>query len=485
MKFKQKISLFIAIIIIFTSISNFTVSAVKVGDKLGNVLNTDIKVYINNYQIPGYAVNNKMCVIMEDLANYGFDVKYDDRARTLTAVRNYEKNITPIKNIADNNKKIGSIAFSYVYTDITVYLYNKKINSFAINGSIVIYIDDLSDYGAFTWNGKTRELNLKLFERSRIAIDPTAKGKEKTAEEVRKLIYKYSPGSTYIFDSVSQSTKSPVNDLISLWYRGEDVFYTLSVVSHETCHMFTGGVTEYEAIDDGIFYINKNYEYDINNNMIYIEKYMIGNPFIVKHPDQKIKTETAAARIPKNLRSLRWGTYVSAGSKVSANVNGVYGLLDELHAYYYGCKAVIDCGEFLAEYLSDTGYSEDVVTGYFSSFMSARLAFYEFKYWTLEYLLYVKEYHPDQYKTIMGNNNYKQAFIYIHDNFEKLVENIIPENNKIIIDKLNEMNIISAENNEAVWFGKSGIGKFTDEIELLKKEISSAKYTDMLKELRK
>jgi len=158
----KKLSLIIAIAIIFTTLFSATVSSAKLGEKLGDVLNTDIKVYINNQQIPAYAVNNKMAVIMEDLDRYGFDVKYNNTTRELKAYRKIGKEFNPIKNIAGNTNKPGSVAFPYVYTDIITYADNKKIESFAINGQCVIYIDDLSEYGDFVWNDKTRLLYLNL-----------------------------------------------------------------------------------------------------------------------------------------------------------------------------------------------------------------------------------------------------------------------------------------------------------------------------------
>jgi len=153
----------LATILALIPASILTVTAIKIGDELGNVLNTDIKVYINNHQIPAYAVNNKMAIIMENLAKYGFEVKYDNKERTLKAVRNFAKEFTPIENIEANTKKPGSIAFPYVYTDIKAYLNGKEVECFAINGNMCIYFEDLKDYGKFVWNTQTRCSYLTYF----------------------------------------------------------------------------------------------------------------------------------------------------------------------------------------------------------------------------------------------------------------------------------------------------------------------------------
>jgi len=167
MKKLTSVILTFATVLILIPAAFFTGSAadlIKVGDALGNVLNTDIKVYINNYQIPAYAVNNKMAIIMEDLSKYGFEVKYDNKTRILKAFRNFAKEFTPIENIEVNTKKPGSIAFPYVYTDIIAYLGVTEIDCFAINGKMCIYFEDLKDYGKFVWNAQTRSsyLNYSL-----------------------------------------------------------------------------------------------------------------------------------------------------------------------------------------------------------------------------------------------------------------------------------------------------------------------------------
>ncbi|GHU38090.1 hypothetical protein FACS1894105_11410 [Clostridia bacterium] len=128
-----------AFTIILFGFSTFNSYAINVGDKIGNVLNSDIKTYIDDYRIPSYTVDGKTVIVAEDLKNYGFDVTYSNSERTLTIVRNETKKFTPIQNIQNNTKKVGSVAFPYVYTDIKVKLGNRTIASFSINGSTVIF----------------------------------------------------------------------------------------------------------------------------------------------------------------------------------------------------------------------------------------------------------------------------------------------------------------------------------------------------------
>ncbi|GHU38112.1 hypothetical protein FACS1894105_11480 [Clostridia bacterium] len=158
----QRVSLVIAVVIILSALPVLSADDLKVGDPIGNVLNSDIKVFIDGNRIPSYVANNRIAVVAEDLANYGFNVKYDDTARVLSIYRNESKALTPIKDIADNTQIPGSVAFPYVYSDIVTTIADEKIESFSINGQTVIYLDSLGDYGTFKWDGEKRESQLIL-----------------------------------------------------------------------------------------------------------------------------------------------------------------------------------------------------------------------------------------------------------------------------------------------------------------------------------
>jgi len=135
----------------------------KVGDKLGNVLNSDVKTYINGQRIPCYNINNKAVVLIADLRNYGFDVVYNDKTRTSTVTRNKDKQFTPMQGIENNTAKAGTVAFSYVYTDIVAIVNGKKVESYNVQGNLAIYFESLGDYGTFSWDNATKSSKLTLY----------------------------------------------------------------------------------------------------------------------------------------------------------------------------------------------------------------------------------------------------------------------------------------------------------------------------------
>ena len=364
------------------------------------------------------------------------------------------------------------------------------------------------------------------------SINPMADG-EQFADEIRKMVFKYSPDGKYILEKAAESGSMSVNDLILRWSdekNPEAFFGTLDTAVHEEYHGFQGrrvlGNTRRlienshrELVDGEIINIPLNNfipeTYKITKTTTsslspsareeLADKIMAEIPGLSREqalnalnnssrnsmPEQSqeyrnlIKTEEATSKIPERLRTFRWETYVSPGAAPSANISGAYGLLMELSAYYYGIKTTIDCHDYINEYLDKKRYSKDLIQGYIQSFINGGLSFYEFKFWTLEYLLYLQERHPEHYTDFMDNEVYRTTFIYFHDKFQKLVEETIPANIKVIINKLNGMNIKSSEDERWVRISGAGLGKFTEQINLLKNEMSLPKYKKMMDELRK
>jgi len=133
----------------------------NVGEPIGDVLYSDITAYINGQAIPTSVINGKTLVVVEDLANYGFDVVWNGKAKTLKVELNKNKTVNPLK-VSKENKPVGTFKEKYVYTDIKTYLSGKQAGSFAINGRTLIDFELLSKYGSISWNGKTREIRLVI-----------------------------------------------------------------------------------------------------------------------------------------------------------------------------------------------------------------------------------------------------------------------------------------------------------------------------------
>lgn len=122
--------------------------------------------------------------------------------------------------------------------------------------------------------------------------------------------------------------------------------------------------------------------------------------------------------VPKEASNkiFRYDTYVGKNSVVSANVSGIYGMLDEYSAY---CNGVRSCliGARTAAAKKDTA----LALRFLSQASGTYEANLEFRLFIAWYLHYANLKHPDQYKALMANNNLRVAFTLIDHEFKKTV----------------------------------------------------------------
>ena len=127
-------------------------------------------------------------------------------------------------------------------------------------------------------------------------------------------------------------------------------------------------------------------------------------------PSKEIATLFQGSALKKG----RYPTYISpAPLNLSTQTNGIYGLLNEFHAYYH---------QFLTEENLRKG-GKTPKGSYSDSFIS----FLEFKLYTLRYIQTAKRKHPDIYDGIMKNRHYIEAFLRIHDRFKVSHDKYITE----------------------------------------------------------
>ena len=58
------------------------------------VLYTNVRTFINGVEISSFNIKGYTAAVVEDLAEYGFDVVWDGAAATLSAARNADKAVT-------------------------------------------------------------------------------------------------------------------------------------------------------------------------------------------------------------------------------------------------------------------------------------------------------------------------------------------------------------------------------------------------------
>jgi len=223
MKFKKKILFFIIAIVIILPILPTMTATAEIGDPLGDIVYSDITAYINGSAIPTSIKAGTTMVVVEDLANYGFDVNWNGKDRSLRVERNADKKSSPLK-VAKNTKPVGAFKCKYVSTDIRTYLSGQLVESFAIDGQTLIDFDFLLKYGSQNWNEKTREIRLTLDAKGTVKAMPefTKKAEIRNTAQLYDYVYKNYKFFSYNFtynDGLDKITESRTIDII--WFSVE------------------------------------------------------------------------------------------------------------------------------------------------------------------------------------------------------------------------------------------------------------------------
>jgi len=152
-------------VVLFTLAGVGVSAAPKVGDKLGDVLYTDIRTFIDGWYIDSYNIGGNTYVVVEDLVHYGFAVTWNGEARTLNIAKTRtaapgDYNSEHRTNISAGWKNVGKPAMPYVYTDVRTFIGTTEVESFNIGGFTCICMDDLAVHmaGDYQWDGVKRTL---------------------------------------------------------------------------------------------------------------------------------------------------------------------------------------------------------------------------------------------------------------------------------------------------------------------------------------
>lgn len=129
-------------------------------DRRNIVCFTNIRTFMNGLEMPTFSyvgTNPHAVVVAEDLANYGFDVTYDDALRKISIKENAQKAKNPIALDIYKNRN-GQKAFSVKDSNITVALETSGgecilSDVYNVGGYTCISIDELANYFNFEWNG--------------------------------------------------------------------------------------------------------------------------------------------------------------------------------------------------------------------------------------------------------------------------------------------------------------------------------------------
>lgn len=140
-------------------------------------LHTDIVAQINGHPIRSYNIGGYTAVVAEDLRGYGFHVIWHGDTRTLhitRATRNWEletPEIWPDYVPHGLSRPVGTRAKAVYDTDIVTYAAGQLIKSFNIDGETLVWMDDLTAFGAVVWDDAERVIALTLCDPMELALE--------------------------------------------------------------------------------------------------------------------------------------------------------------------------------------------------------------------------------------------------------------------------------------------------------------------------
>lgn len=252
--------------------------------------------------------------------------------------------------------------------------------------------------------------------------------------------------------------------------QGEPVIEGLDTVVHEEDHMYSTYTDIYDQ-----------------NNATKVRFYIGKGKDVVVPYTSVFRTREIVKSVPKRCRgvqSTRFDEYVmdSRVGTLASDWRGIYGLLNEFSAYSWGMNNNVKMFAYHDSF--DDNYH--TWEWFLRNGESNRLAYAEFKYYILQYMIYAKKYHPDVYKELLKNKKLMSAYAATEKNFAKSVKVYKGERDQIaekirangyVVDYSNEVIIIRDATGNLVGY----VGFLNDDTKPLTKELSKKKYKNMHK----
>ncbi len=184
-----------------------------------------------------------------------------------------------------------------------------------------------------------------------------------------------------------------------------DMISCYPIIIHEYYHLFNSLVNE--STDKSI------------------RKYWISNYGEIEVPLQKVFnsrqiSEILAKRFKGGIKKLDTYFIRNYEGGHDAQINGIFGILEEYSAYYHGMKSYIELHDYLEDFYPIDEEAE-VWIQYFTT-TSTVAAFYEFKIFLTAYLNESKASHPRQFALLMENEKLKELYTVIESEYQLLLE---------------------------------------------------------------
>lgn len=251
-----------------------------------------------------------------------------------------------------------------------------------------------------------------------------------------------------------------------------DIAKDLNTVVHEICHLYTQRLA-YKSLQ------NTPHLYDRKKH--YSLFFINPKQSILVTQTKVFPSKEIAQIIPKELRTFRFSTYVSPSQKSQGTqVEGIYGLLDELNAYYQGLKNSMNLYDY---YVKETKQTPTDWFNFFAEIDATYYAYTEFKFYILKYLQWAQKNHPSVYRDIVNNKSFKAAYKAIDQGFGESIAQYFALRKKILEQLKNKGHQVR-ETDRYTFIDNRGRGNFKQPYNLLKTELAKPEYQRVMRVLK-
>ncbi len=129
------------------------------GEKIGEIVSTDIRAYINGSEIKAYNIGGKMAIALKDLREFGFTVTFNEVKREVKVSYNGGE-INSSFVYEEDKLPVGTYLKDILSTDIKAYIKGEETESFNADGYTHVYFRSLSSFGEVTFDENERRAEL-------------------------------------------------------------------------------------------------------------------------------------------------------------------------------------------------------------------------------------------------------------------------------------------------------------------------------------
>ncbi len=252
-----------------------------------------------------------------------------------------------------------------------------------------------------------------------------------------------------------------------------EIASSMGTIVHEGFHSLEGSLSYHLIRENQPETFNRKDDY--NSYFIVHDK-----PILVKR-SAVFNSHQLKDLIPEDLRAFRYKRYIAQPSRVSAQVQGIYGLMEEWNAYYLGNRTSIDLYDY---YIERAKKDPMEILKYVHQVGGSYFAYYEFKYFILKYLERSRYRHREQYKALMENIELRRAFTQIDSAFASLIEEFMGSLQRILTDLKPHTNYEIELIGNYLRINETGAGYFKLEVEKFKRALAKASLVRIEKEFK-